>query len=755
MHLTAVLLVINISSVLSQFKSNGGPAVTPKLPRMEDLELSLTVSKFLDLFKDCQHDISVFHTHLNMELFQTQLHAYIDIANPQKFLYLSKWARLDSTLLRHVQCFFTAVVIGPDETDSVSLSWDYDGREHINRTRMKLIPNFSLIFCPSRMSIQCNTLGGWTQNSKYAQTFVILFQREGQVSRQYEKDTSSGLQLASFGGQRRLVAFQQGSFMLYADLRPQNLSVGFECSNVERCYMNMIQSYRKWHTEFNWTISTVRCTPKHGGAHVGPTNGRRPFFSVVTLSEYLLRDINGSRCEEQTYFGLSLKPGHPQILYMLNTYGWLHYHDMHVFQSSDPESVFVTSENVVETKSSINVYVFPLQLRVWLSLFITLAVTAIFLSWAQFGRSLGNHKIVCNSLWRLAASLLEQYHIAVAKKAELSPGPVRFVRSLWLLLTIFVCTGYKCAFKSNYVLEPLINTNWTHLYQLENFSKILFVIPNYDTCHENVLSHNIDKHNAPKNDKLSITRRFCWSTEGKEILASQYYRLWACSHVIEYEDFKTFFYSAKQYQQNCSDDSKGHCPLRRFDMLQRILTRTEFICDADIVTELEGSLISAKTALVMRKDSFHTYWKRINDHSSKKFYHNFKIRDDTFRRKDVLFVTSKVMWMGVTKVQQRLRAFASSGLVDLQKRLDRENVYSNITKYLSRTARARITYAPISFKNSDIHLIFVLFLGLMGVSVLIYSMDWVRLRKHFIATMMSNLLIRAGNFIRPVDPSTH
>ncbi|CAG7836467.1 unnamed protein product [Allacma fusca] len=359
---------------------------------------------------------------------------------------------------------------------------------------------------------------------------------------------------------------------------------------------------------------------------------------------------------------------------------------------------FVTSEGVQEIKTTFNNFFAPFDTWVWAMLLTFTAALSGLISIVQ-GYLTSDFKlgsaITKASFW-LYSGFVDQ---GMAANGQMGPrlfqnkkvwkNFLRKILGIWLLLGFLISNGYKSIIKSNYALKFPYTTTYKTISELQDF-----VLYSPLTCPQKSLMEEAYQHDKIIYDHAIMCTKNCTKNP----------------------NFKLFteIHEFREVVKKLHGDSS----VKAENLKQRLDTLLYYCDITDIPFVIRNFLDKPKTAFVTSETSMRGYWRGFqeymrNENTEPKFVHNMKTTD-TYMASLIGLVISSGLDPQHHWVEQRVKTILSSGMYSFwemsEKRLSRGSVLE------AEDPVSKSQPKPLSFTETDIHLVFIVLLLFLSCS---------------------------------------
>ena len=380
---------------------------------------------------------------------------------------------------------------------------------------------------------------------------------------------------------------------------------------------------------------------------------------------------------------------------------------------------FITADGIQRNLASVATFAAPFSGNVWLALgctilFLSVCVTAV--SSRSFSHTLPR------SIIDVAASLVEK----VVVNAQVSHAG-SIMLSCWILVAIVVSTCYRSMMKSNYLIEPKYGTRWNSFREIENFTFIYT-----ESINEESVDAFLKQAFRDWKEGLNVCKTNASSFDHKCVLGHEHLFWQAyCSMVPESVDerngcagfhlmpFVKFFCLL----QHCPDDRVFKEWLRRrASLLQNMASHSRVRPFSRIRGVIREELLQPHTPFVSPAEMFDADWKTFEEESKAllvRFAHS-----EYFENFGSMFgyqLTSGFNEYVGNAVPLRGEMLMKSGIFWLWKK--REKLRQDFN---SRKASNGKTFVDLSFRNSDLHLTFGVYLIGVFIALLLVGAEYFR-----------------------------
>ena len=410
------------------------------------------------------------------------------------------------------------------------------------------------------------------------------------------------------------------------------------------------------------------------------------------------------------------------------------------------EHRFITADGVQSDNTSLDVYVKPFKASLWYALLCMSVILAIL--WTAAEKSPLRRTTGGDLLWNVVRviTLQQEGPAPVPEKLSLlMTDPFRIVLVVLMLISTIVSNAYRGFVGCNQLLTTKNSTKWRNLQELDDFT--LYFAFESPACH--VLSNgviNISSKAFCKFVSFAVNE-----TLAEPCIAAKEMRNFVHSKMISEQTVPVENRSnseADEYYWNAS--IVGDYLDRYFSALESMQQRLKFFCIDDIDKVIQQKLSRKKTALVTTVSNSIFRWERFQNAMGKnqklKFAHNFDVDDDAFRWPAGYYISDGLDRAHNGVVHDRMRVLLSAGLYSLWEK------WMKIRKERALAAQMeenKVHFMPISFRTSDVHLVFVLFLFLLVVCILVFLSQFIlyhvlkKIRRAYLLKFAVSKIVRA------------
>ena len=384
---------------------------------------------------------------------------------------------------------------------------------------------------------------------------------------------------------------------------------------------------------------------------------------------------------------------------------------------------FITADGIQSDRASFASFAAPFSDYLWLAL----GCTTIFLAISV--AALSNHSFICTlprNIVAVIAPLLEK----VTFDARVSHA-TQVVMTSWIFVAIVITTSYKCMMKSNYMIEPKYATKWKSLREIENFT-LIHAENIYDETWRNIIMSEFkvweDKSNVCMKE-AKLQGQTC--SQSDEHLFWQSYCVvlgsmderFACG-IFELAWRAAYFCAMQQ----CPDDEKFKNWLnRRQSFLQNMASHSRIRPFRRIRNVIHEQLLLPRTAFVSPAENFDGDWK-IFEEESRVLHVRFSYSEhsEDFGSMFGYQLTSGFNEHVGEEMQLRAQMLMESGIFWLWKKWEKFRLDFGNGKSPSGKK-----FVELSFRNSDIHLTFAVYLIGVLVALIFRGAEYLWFRGFF------------------------
>ena len=329
---------------------------------------------------------------------------------------------------------------------------------------------------------------------------------------------------------------------------------------------------------------------------------------------------------------------------------------------------------------------------------------------------------------KVTAPLLENVVVERQSLQQFS-NAASIMMTWWIFVAIVITTCYKSKMKSNYMIEQKFTTKWKSLRDIQNFTLIFA-----ESMHDNVekLWHGaisreylvwkkrLDLSMGEPCDENCVLRHEPLFWNSMCVLIQGYDERFAC------EIFQLQWYAAYYcFMRECPNDDKFREWLRSYSSLLQNMARHSMVRPFGRIREvIREELLRPRTAFVSPAESFDADWKIFEEESKilhVRFAHSEQAED--FGSMFGYELTSGFNQHLGNRIYVRGLKLMESGIFWMWKKWEAIRRDFN-----SRNISLEKAFVELSFRNSDLHLIFVVYAVCIFVAMISVGLEYLWLR---------------------------